>query len=165
MGSRSTYRLWKSLRTIAVNRIRLFQEINLSPCQHIYNSTIQTQSVDGTFNFDHKYIKMQFLIDYGLFLAKTVTYLAAFAAIVGIVSSFSSRRQTTITERVDVLRVNDRYKKMGDAIEVAMLDKRGRKKKKKAARKTQKEDKKKSKNNNLSSQPCTLREVLGSCSL
>ncbi len=91
---------------------------------------------------------MQFLIDYGLFLAKTVTYLAAFAAIVGIVSSFSSRRQTTITERVDVLRVNDRYKKMGDAIEVAMLDKRGRKKKKKAARKTQKEDKKKSKNNN-----------------
>ena len=85
---------------------------------------------------------MEFLTNYGLFLAKTVTILAAIALVIGVFASLSLRRRSSNQEHVQVRRINDRYRDLRDALEVAMLDKDGQKQKKKANRKKQKSEKK-----------------------
>ena len=84
---------------------------------------------------------MEFLTNYGLFLAKTVTILAAIALVIGVFASLSLRRRSSNQEHVQVRRINDRYRDLRDALEVAMLDKDGQKQKKKANRKKQKSEK------------------------
>jgi serine protease SohB len=94
---------------------------------------------------------MEFLIEYGLFLAKTLTLLTAIAVVIGVVISISLRHRTGSQEHVEVRRINDRYRQMGDTLEIAMLDKDGRKRKKKTDRKFQKEKKKKAKGSSSNS--------------
>ena len=83
---------------------------------------------------------MEFLTNYGLFLAKTIPLLAAIAVVIGIVVSLSLRRRSSSPEHVQVRRINDRYRDLGDALEVAMLDKSQQKQKKKTNRIKQKAD-------------------------
>ncbi len=90
-------------------------------------------------------MEMEFLIEYGLFLAKTLTLVAAIAVVIGVVVSLSLRRRSSPQEHIEVQRINDRYRQMGDTLEIAMLDKAGRKRKKKADRKAKKADTKKAK--------------------
>ena len=92
-------------------------------------------------------MEMEFLIEYGLFLAKTLTLLAAVAVVLVVVVSLSLRHRSSPQEHIEVQRINDRYRQMGDTLEIAMLDKDGRKRKKKADRKAKKADKRKAKGN------------------
>ena len=92
-----------------------------------------------------RHIEMEFLIEYGLFLAKTLTLLVAIGLV--IVVSLSLRHRSSSQEHVEVQRINDRYRQMGDTLEIAMLDKDGRKRKKKADRKAKKANEKKAKGN------------------
>jgi serine protease SohB len=82
---------------------------------------------------------MEFLNQYGLFLAKTLTLLAAIAVVIGIMVSLSLRRRSIPQDHIQVQRMNDRYRQMGDTLEIAMLDKVGRKQKKKADKKKAKD--------------------------
>ena len=49
-------------------------------------------------------MEMDFLIEYGLFLAKTLTLLAATAIVIVVVVSLSLRRRLSPQERVEVQR-------------------------------------------------------------
>ena len=88
---------------------------------------------------------MQFLIEYGLFLAKTATLLGAIIIAVGFILSMSVRRRSNTQEQVEVRRINDKYQQMAYTLEIAMLEKNDRKKKKKSDQKEKKYAAKKAK--------------------
>lgn len=91
---------------------------------------------------------MEFLADYGLFLAKTVTIVAALAVLISIIASLSMRHKTSSKEHVEVTCINDRYRDMTDALEAAILSRdelkqknKQRKKERKAQKKAKADDK------------------------
>ena len=45
---------------------------------------------------------MEFLSNYGLFLAKTVTLLAALLAVIGFIATLAMRRRTAAPEHIEV---------------------------------------------------------------
>ena len=85
---------------------------------------------------------MEFLTEYGLFLAKTLTLVVAVGVVMFLIVSMSLRRRSSSHEHVEVKRINDRYKQMADTLETAMLDKAERKKRKKSIRRAKKDEKK-----------------------
>ncbi|MBO67754.1 MAG: protease SohB [Acidiferrobacteraceae bacterium] len=88
---------------------------------------------------------MQFLIEYGLFLAKTVTLLGAIIIAFGFIVSMSLRRRSSTQDQVEVRRINDKYQQMAYTLEIAMLEKNDQKKKKKSDKKQKKDAAKESK--------------------
>ncbi|MEM8981672.1 MAG: protease SohB [Pseudomonadota bacterium] len=68
---------------------------------------------------------MAFLYDYGLFLAKTVTFVVAVAAIVGLMAAASRRGQPD--ETLEVENLNRRFLKLGDALNRAISNKKAAK--------------------------------------
>lgn len=88
---------------------------------------------------------MEILADYGLFLAKTATVLAALLAIIGFVAAVAQRRRGASPEHIEVKPINDRYRDMADALQGSMMSKAEVKKKKKADKKQRKADAKKAK--------------------
>lgn len=88
----------------------------------------------------------QFLAEYGLFLAKTLTWVVALLAIaVGLVAIFRSARGPQGADRLDVKNLNERYEQMAEILNSDLLSeeafKRLRKQKKaeeKARRKAEK---------------------------
>ena len=50
---------------------------------------------------------MEFLSNYGLFLAKTVTLLAALLAVIGFIATLAMRRRTAAPEHIEVKPIND----------------------------------------------------------
>jgi serine protease SohB len=85
---------------------------------------------------------MDFLSEFGLFLAEAVTVVFAIGAIVLLIAAASQRQRSEGEGRIEVHRLNDRYKHMGDSVREAVADpatakgmaKRERKAEKKAAK-------------------------------
>jgi serine protease SohB len=68
---------------------------------------------------------MEFIQDYGLFLAKTVTLLAGALLVLGVLSALMSRGRDREREQLTVKRLNDRYRDMGRTLRRGMLGRRG----------------------------------------
>lgn len=86
---------------------------------------------------------MEFLSNYGLFLAKTVTLLAALLAVVGFIATLAMRRRSATPEHIEVKPINDRYRDISDVLQHSMLHENEAKKKRKADKKARKAEAKK----------------------
>ena len=91
---------------------------------------------------------MEFLSNYGLFLAKTVTLLAALLAVVGFIATLAMRRRSATPEYIEVKPINDHYRDISDVLQHSMLRKNEAKKKRKADKKVRKAEAKKTKTEN-----------------
>src|SRR5690606_24942526 len=67
---------------------------------------------------------MEFLQNYGLFLAKTVTVLLAFLVAVIVAAGLGSRSRGGSRERLEVTRLNDRLDSFRHALERRLLDRK-----------------------------------------
>jgi serine protease SohB len=65
----------------------------------------------------------EFLLNYGLFLAKTVTLVAAFLAIIVFAIVAASKKQVDKKESLEVKKINKKYDDMAKAMNVGMLSK------------------------------------------
>ena len=86
---------------------------------------------------------MEFLSNYGLFLAKTVTLLAAVLAVVGFIATLTARRRGAAPEHIEIKPINDRYRDISDVLQHSMLQKNEAKKKRKSDKKPRKAESKK----------------------
>lgn len=84
---------------------------------------------------------MEFFADYGLFLAKAITFVVAFGIIVGIIAS-QKNNQVADKGQLEINPLNDQYDEISEAMNVALLDKAA---KKSEAKRLKKEKKKKAK--------------------
>lgn len=85
---------------------------------------------------------MEFLTEYGLFIAKTITLLVALAVAVAIIASTASKGQDGDDDHIDVVKVNDRLDHYKDTLTATLLDSAELKKLKKSEKKKLKEAKK-----------------------
>lgn len=83
---------------------------------------------------------VQFLLDYGLFLAKAVTVVAAVVAIV--VLSLGLSRKGSAEGSLTVEKLNDKYRDLTQQLRESLLDKAARKKEQKQDRKQRKAEQK-----------------------
>lgn len=88
---------------------------------------------------------MQFLAQYGLFLAKTVTWVAAILLLVGGIGSLLRSARQHSTNRLDIRNVNDRLRELADGLNEELLDGADRKKQSAARKKEQKREAKRNK--------------------
>ncbi len=65
---------------------------------------------------------MEFLTEYGLFLAKTITFVVAIVVIVSLVVSASSRNKKSEKGQIQIGKLNEKFKAMREALQHAMLD-------------------------------------------
>jgi len=65
----------------------------------------------------------EFLLNYGLFLAKTITFVLAIAAVMLMVMAISGRKQADRKETLEVKKINKRYEDMAKAMNAGMLTK------------------------------------------
>jgi serine protease SohB len=65
----------------------------------------------------------EFLLEYGLFLAKTVTFVAAFIALMLFTFVMAGRQQAEKKESLEVKKLNKKYDDMAKAMNVGMLQK------------------------------------------
>ncbi|MDN3639696.1 protease SohB [Simiduia curdlanivorans] len=65
---------------------------------------------------------MEFLIEYGLFLAKTVTFLVAIAVVIGLIVGAGSKAKKDPEGQVEVRRLNDHYDDVKDLMQATLLD-------------------------------------------
>ena len=78
----------------------------------------------------------EFFLNYGLFLAKTITIVAAIAVVVMVITGLASRRQAIKKDGLQIKKLNKKYDDMAMAMNASMLHKR-------RFKKLQKEEKKK----------------------
>ena len=81
---------------------------------------------------------MQFIAEYGLFLAKAVTVLAAVLIIAGVLTALTSRQKKTAERRLEVTDLNRHYEQMERALRGALLPPREFKRELKAKKKADK---------------------------
>jgi serine protease SohB len=86
---------------------------------------------------------LDFLADYGLFLAKAVTWVVAIMVIAGFIFASAQRNAHKEKGRIVVTRLNDRYDSMHDELQVNVLDEKELKEVEKKKKKEEKEAKKK----------------------
>lgn len=85
---------------------------------------------------------MEFINEYGLFLAKVVTWVVAIGVIVALITSAASRGQRKSDKgHIEVTKLNDRFRQMADALKHAALDQAERKAEARAEKKREKADK------------------------
>ena len=65
---------------------------------------------------------MEFLIEYGLFLAKTVTFLVAIAVVIGLTVCAGTKTKKDPEGQVEVRRLNDHYEDIKDLMQVTLLE-------------------------------------------
>ena len=88
---------------------------------------------------------MEFLTDYGLFLAKAITIVAAVLfVVIGIIAAGSRGKRESEGE-LDVTLLNDKYDELEQTLKSVVLDEDELKQEKKELKKKQKEEKKKKK--------------------
>ncbi len=87
---------------------------------------------------------MEFLFEYGLFLAKAATIVTSILIIAGMMLSLSMRGRHEEKEYIEVKSLNDRYDGMSAALESMVLPKKALKEKYKARKKETKAENKKS---------------------
>ena len=93
---------------------------------------------------------MEFLTEYGLFLAKTVTFVIAFGVIVAIAVAAGSKTQSKEKGKVEVKKLNERYDEMKETLQSVVLSEDEQKELVKAHKKEEKEAKKEKKKNKKS---------------
>ena len=71
---------------------------------------------------------MEFIVDYGLFLAKTATLLVALVALIGFIAATLMRQRSLSPEHIEVKPLNDRYRETSNVLRGAMLSKTAAKK-------------------------------------
>lgn len=84
---------------------------------------------------------LEFLTDYGLFLAKTVTFLIAIFVIISLIASAGGRNKRSEKGQIEVSKLNEKYKSMRDALEEFILDEDQHKEREKDAKKRLKQEK------------------------
>ncbi|WP_423908683.1 protease SohB [Candidatus Spongiihabitans sp.] len=82
---------------------------------------------------------MQFLAEYGLFLAKAITIAATILIVVGGVISLAIRQKKTTEKQLEITHLNTRYEEMEKTIASAALTEAGLKQKMKADKKKAKQ--------------------------
>lgn len=84
---------------------------------------------------------MEFLANYGLFLAKTITFVAAIGVIVALVVSMGGRNKKSDKGHIEVTKLNEKFDHLRDSLRDAMLDDEEYKEFEKAEKKRLKEEK------------------------
>lgn len=89
---------------------------------------------------------MEFLLEYGLFLAKVVTFVLAFMVVVGFLVASAQREKNKDKGRIHVVRLNERFDDMCQTLKSEVVDektlKEEEKKNKKAEKAARKQEKK-----------------------
>lgn len=85
---------------------------------------------------------MEFLSDYGLFLAKTITFVLAVIVIVGFVVSASMKNQHEEKGHIEVKRINEKYEQMLEEVKACVLEEVELKEEEKQRKKLEKEKQK-----------------------
>ncbi len=70
---------------------------------------------------------MEFLVNYGLFLAKTVTFLVAIFVVISLIVSASSRGKRPEKGHIVVTKLNDKFDDIRDTLQHAVLDEEAQK--------------------------------------
>ncbi|GGY71448.1 protease SohB [Cellvibrio zantedeschiae] len=65
---------------------------------------------------------MEFLTEYGLFLAKTLTFVVAVFVIISLIVSASSRAKKSEKGHIQISKLNEKFKAMREALQHAVLD-------------------------------------------
>ena len=65
---------------------------------------------------------MEFLANYGLFLAKTITFVAAIGVIIALVVSMGGRNKKSDKGHIEVTKLNEKFDHLRDSLRDAMLD-------------------------------------------
>ena len=89
---------------------------------------------------------MEFLTQYGLFLAKTVTFVAAILIIIAAIGGLIMRQKSAHENKIEVKKLNTHFDNMASAVKSVMLSKHDWKIEQKAEKKRLKQESKKSKN-------------------
>ena len=84
---------------------------------------------------------MEFLSDYGLFLAKAITIVVCLILLLSIILSFRQREQRSEKGHIEVTKLNERYRNMADTLKHAALDQDQLKQEHKAEKKKDKQEK------------------------
>lgn len=95
---------------------------------------------------------MEFLSDYGLFLAKTATFVVGALLIIGMLASLGSRRRDH-DGHIEVTALNDRFEDWEEQIKSVVLDEASFKQERKAAQKKAKAERKAKKKSGEDEQP------------
>lgn len=85
---------------------------------------------------------MDFLAQYGLFLAQTLTVVAAFGLLVVLIAALGQRNRAESEGHIEVRELNDRYKTLRDTLREATLDPALRKETRRAEKKRDKKESK-----------------------
>ena len=83
---------------------------------------------------------MEFLSEYGLFLAKAITIVVAIGVVIGLVVSVGHKAKISEKGHIEVQRLNDSYEEMEVALKQAVLDEYALKAETKAHKKKEKEE-------------------------
>jgi serine protease SohB len=84
---------------------------------------------------------LEFLTDYGLFLAKTITFVAAIVVIITLAVSVGGRNKKSDKGHIEVTKLNEKFDHLRDSLRDAMLDDEEYKEFEKAEKKRLKEEK------------------------
>lgn len=84
---------------------------------------------------------MEFLTEYGLFLAKTITFVAAIVVIITVAVSMGGRNKKSDKGHIEVTKLNEKIDHLRDSLRDAMLDDEEYKEFEKAEKKRLKEEK------------------------
>ncbi len=84
---------------------------------------------------------MEFLTEYGLFLAKAITFVVAVFVVLSLVVSMGMRNKKSDKGQIEVTKLNEKFDAMRDTLRDAMLDEEGLKDAEKAEKKRLKEEK------------------------
>jgi serine protease SohB len=84
---------------------------------------------------------LEFLANYGLFLAKTLTFVAAVFIVVSIIASASMRGKKSEKGQIHISKLNEKYKAMRETLQGVVLDEEAHKRLEKDEKKRQKEEK------------------------
>lgn len=84
---------------------------------------------------------MEFLYEYGLFLAKSITIVVAIGVVIGFIAAAGSRAQQHERRgHIEVTKLNDKFDDMSDSLRSAVLDHKALKEEHKARKKKAKEE-------------------------
>lgn len=102
---------------------------------------------------------MEFLSEYGLFLAKSVTLLLAILIVIVMVVAASSRGKRDHDGELEVSLLNDKYDELEDSLKAVVFDEEQLKQQHKDAKKKAKQEKKDKKNNAAADQPAEKKRL------
>ncbi|MCB1646662.1 MAG: protease SohB, partial [Pseudomonadales bacterium] len=88
---------------------------------------------------------MEFLAEYGLFLAKTVTFLLAAIVVIAVIAAASQKQKRTDRGHIEVRNLNDAVEQVTNTMKSAVFTEATLKLEEKAEKKRQKEKQKKEK--------------------